>query len=346
MRYYAMRTDQESRDLLFKELMLGKFRQGWGYQPGQDLRLLKVKVDAGQKLSDKEASAWRNRRMLGGRWGINEGTRLLLPNMPRAGRFMLVEVTGPYEFDILRGLQDYGHILPIKIPGQQQGFSNNDPRLPARLRQSLRCRSRGWSLDEHETVLAKLWDDAVTGQSLQTPRTTESVLKHAYATAVETIRAPLLEKFLSVLEQGFYAAQFEAPCHVLLQKIYPEAEVEHTGGSGEHGADLVVSWQDPLIEEKSEAAQSWQVVVQVKCWKGTADDLKPIEQIREAYHYYQTDGPVRAGLIMTLCSDESEQFREHREEVAAEIKIPIKFLDRKRMGELFLEYGLLGNLNE
>lgn len=49
---------------------------------------------------------------------------------------------------------------------------------------------------------------------------------------------------------------------------------------------------------------------------------------------------------MTLCSDESEQFREHREEVAAEIKIPIKFLDRKRMGELFLEYGLLGNLNE
>jgi hypothetical protein len=46
-RYWAIRTDRNNRELLFHELGEGRLRQGWGYDPSQDLHLIQEEVARG-----------------------------------------------------------------------------------------------------------------------------------------------------------------------------------------------------------------------------------------------------------------------------------------------------------
>ena len=79
--YWAIRTDRLNRDLIFNELKEGRLRQGWGWDPTQDLARIADKRKAGQALSEVEAAAWSNRRMYD---SVREGDRLLLPGLPRS----------------------------------------------------------------------------------------------------------------------------------------------------------------------------------------------------------------------------------------------------------------------
>lgn len=349
---YAMRTDRDSRQLLLDELRQGRLRQGWGYVSEQNLNSVAAKVKNGDPLSARESSAWRNWRMLGGKDGFCVGTRLLLPNMPSDGRFMLVEVTGGYEFSMLSlpgGEKDYGHVLPVKgptPPDRTASFSYRDARVPAALRQSLRCQSRIWSLAEYGTALGQLWDEASQGREPPEPSNAGFALRRVYKAALGAVRDQLQSEFLRQLEGSFQAAELEQPCQVLLQRIFPDADVERTAGPAERGADLVVKWEDPLARVGAPTPLSWQIVVQVKCWSGEATDTTAIDQIKTAYRHYGPDGAVRAGIVMTLCSRESGPFKQHREEVGSELKIPIMFIDRHRLVELFLQYGLQEAVDE
>jgi hypothetical protein len=146
-----------------RELEEGCLRQGWGYDPCQDLRRIQKKVAAGKQLNDDEQDARRNRRLLDTEpGGVKPGDVLLLPNLPEDGWWVMARVAGPYTFAIsnessIAG-KDYGHIVPVEpVRDREGGIAKLDPHnenVDARLRATMRNMSRMWS----STRLATLWN--------------------------------------------------------------------------------------------------------------------------------------------------------------------------------------------
>lgn len=158
--------------------------------------------------------------------------------------------------------------------------------------------------------------------------------------ALQDVYGPIEAKLDALLQQRFSAAEFEIPCLLLLRSLFPGAEVEHTSGPSEHGADLVVTWEDPLTDSGTSEDLSFRAVFQVKNWHGQARDLHAIDQLVEAIRHYQTDYPVRGAYLLTLCDGEEPQMQSYRERMSKELSTPIHFIGRKRMLSLIRDYAL------
>jgi len=72
----------------WRELQQGRLRQGWGYHEDQNLQTVAQLSWQDQKPDQRVTS--RQRRMLGGKDGWQEGDIVLVPNMPKQGMFALV----------------------------------------------------------------------------------------------------------------------------------------------------------------------------------------------------------------------------------------------------------------
>ena len=113
---WMMRTDRTNAGWLWSEVRAGRLRQGWGYQPKQDLLLLRHRRERGEPMDRDDDRAWPNRRMLSDEPdGMQIGDLVLLPHLPREWRWSVVRIIGPYRFQIDEERLDYGHILPVEV---------------------------------------------------------------------------------------------------------------------------------------------------------------------------------------------------------------------------------------
>lgn len=343
--YWAMRTDRNNRALILDELRLGILRQGWGYDAVQDLRLLVGKHRRGESFIDKEKDAWRNRPMLGGAHGIKQGDIVLLPNLPRPGQFLLVEVEGPYRFepikldvktDINDLGQDYGHILPVKKVEKPTPIPMQDEQLHAGLRASLTCRSRLWSIADYGQNIEELLVSPRSKGTWNPDRAFQRLIDNA----LTSVQDQLESEISSLLTQRFSRAELEIPCKLVLEHFFPGAAVEHRGGPMEHGADIIVTWDDPLATSGSGSSLSWRAVFQIKAWENTAYKLRAINQLVEAVRYYGDEYPIRGAYLLTLCDGEEAEFKKHREAMSKELNLPIQFIGRKHLLGLIRQYAL------
>ena len=151
--YWAMRTDRNQRYFIHEELIEGRLRQGWGYEPQQDLYHIHEAWNTGVPLTQEQQEAVRHFRMYNGPEDeyMNQGEVVLVTNMPDDGLFTLCEITGEYEFNIADGIGDYGHIRPVEI--LIAGVANQHELVNADLQSSLRCLSRLWRIEEHGECL-------------------------------------------------------------------------------------------------------------------------------------------------------------------------------------------------
>jgi hypothetical protein len=152
------------------ELREGRLRQGWGYEDDQDLRRVAKVWGPGfsnwKDLSSAQQETARHFPMLGlAPSDMQAGDIVLLPNLPDPGTFSLCEITGPYDFRMLKveSGQDYGHIRPAKLIDNCEGTPNDCQYVGEGLRRTLRCRSRLWRIDKLEKEVAKLVDAAKRG---------------------------------------------------------------------------------------------------------------------------------------------------------------------------------------
>ena len=152
-RYWAIRTDQERADRLWAEVLAGRLRQGWGYQPEQDLELIADLKRRGRALTNDQRNTWRgNRRLLSTEPGeVRRGDIVVAPNLPRRGECAILRVTGEYRYEIsdipnaVWDGPDYGHILPVDVIAAP--IDRSDRAISDRLRSALRPPMRMWSLD-------------------------------------------------------------------------------------------------------------------------------------------------------------------------------------------------------
>src|SRR5262249_21249355 len=120
---------------------------------------------------------------------------------------------------------------------------------------------------------------------------------------------------------------FEHLVRRLFERIYKDGRVEHWGGAGEKGADLIVFTRDPLGIE-------YKIAVQVKLHEGTEHDTKALSQIKLAREYHKVD----AGVVVTTAEQMSETFQARREALEEELGIDIRVVDRDEFVELVMAH--------
>ena len=165
-RYWAIRTDRENRKLLLEELRKGRPRQGWGYDPSQDLRLIQAEIVKGgpwwDRLSPVQKEVLPQRRMLAAAEdSVQPHNWVVVPNLPDDGMLLIGEIAGEYYYEPLKlsddtdvnGLgQDYGHVLPFSVLTPKP-INRYAGQVPAGLRGSLRTPMRMWCLDSFGSAL-------------------------------------------------------------------------------------------------------------------------------------------------------------------------------------------------
>lgn len=99
--YWCYRIDTKNIEFLMNELNLGRLRQGWGYDEGQNLRNLQL-----------DEGAARNKAMFE---GVKKGDILLIPQLPSWGQIAIVEATDDwssgYKFEIH---EDFGVLIIMR----------------------------------------------------------------------------------------------------------------------------------------------------------------------------------------------------------------------------------------
>ncbi|MDQ3688430.1 MAG: hypothetical protein M3406_00045, partial [Chloroflexota bacterium] len=89
---------------------------GLGYQPKQELTLLRHRREQGEGLDIDDENAWPNLRMVSDEpGGMQIGDLILTPHLPREWHWSIVCITGPYRYKIDAAHGNYGHILPVEI---------------------------------------------------------------------------------------------------------------------------------------------------------------------------------------------------------------------------------------
>ena len=327
-RYLVVRTARTHRDFILRELEQGRLRQGWGWKPEQDLRLLRQKVDSKAALTEDEASAWRNRRLLHTEPdGLKPDDTIIVPNLPDQGRWVMVRVSGPYRYEISSTSSevgpDFGHVVevtPVRDPaGKIAVVEADNAHVDARLRASMRSMSRMWSIDALGPQVEGLISAMEGGADTVTPE--PEVQK--FGGFFNAMRDAAWEN----IRQRYKGAEFEQLVLRLFQKIYAPGRVEHWGGPGEKGADLIVFVQDQLGLE-------YKIAVQVKLYDGQIDDLHALDQVALARDAHRVDG----GVVVTTANETSKQFDSHREQLEAKLGIDIRVITRDELVQLVMTH--------
>ncbi|MDI1436469.1 restriction endonuclease [Polyangium sorediatum] len=327
-RYLVLRTDRTQRAFLTRELEQGRLRQGFGWRREHDLRLLRDQVRAGKKLTEEEASVWRNRRLLDTEPdGLKPGNVLILPNLLDQGRWALARVKGAYEYAPIvapgREGPDYGHIIavdPIRTPaGKVASVEAENTHVDAELRATMRNPSRMWSIDALGSTVEALVHAIESGKDTWTPDP-ETQKAEGFFTAVrDAAWKHILTKY-----KGNELAHL---VHHLFMCIYEGGRVEHWGGAGERGTDLIVYTRDPLGLE-------YKVAVQIKQNDGLHDDERTLSQIEQAKELHKID----AGVIVTTAEVTSNGFEEKCAALEGRLGIDIRVIARGELIELVMKY--------
>ena len=359
--YWAMRFDVRNRELLLEELKKGKLRQGWGYSPELDLRRIKERRKRGESLSPEQEDVWRRqRRMLTGEeGGIRKGDIIIIPNMPEDGMFMIVEVTGDYEYDPLQleesqqvsGFeQDYGHVLPVKIL-TPEGVNKYAGPVSADIRRTLRARNRLWNIyhlkDDVENILHTYQERR---DELLKLLTTNERIHSAIDKLYQEIYDKFRDNILGELNKKIHAAEWEEVIAEALQNLYPGAEVERTGGPYEHGMDIVVRIPNFFYIEEQDmgSAPYWTIGVQVKNYWDTIGP-EVLRQIEEALKYAQTalaEDKLIHLVIITTADQASEDLLKGAGELAQRSGVPITILTKEKLAELLAKSFIQSYLPE
>jgi hypothetical protein len=220
-------------------------------------------------------------------------------------------------------------------------MSMQDERVEAGLRRSLTCRSRLWSLDAFDENLGDIKQALDRGESRRLKWDLQGSFDRSVQTARKCVEQQMQVQLEAEFRRHFTGSDLEVPCKMLLEALYPAADVERVAGPGEHGADLIVTFEDPLVRSGFPSAIGWRAVFQVKDWRGEAADTHALEQLAQAAQEYAKEGlPVRGAFVMCFCDGESGGFRTRRDELSGALGVPVGFVGKRQLLGLFGDMAL------
>ena len=289
--YWGYRIDVKNQDFFFKELEQGRLRQGCGYAENQKLPETK---DSGAR---KNLSMYHN---------VKKGDILLIPRLPDWGSVAIAEAIEDwnegYKFEIDDEKKDFGHIFPANYIGC---FNRHGKDVSGNIQSTLKARNRFWNISRLSEDVEKIM------KNLEGNRESTSVIENIKNIVSEQVKSyfnlkECCDKIVDEYNQKFVASQWEEVLKNVLEKIYPEYEIEKTGGmkEEEHGTDILVNVPGISISE------SYNIAIQVKNYEGKISDENIdniIQQINKAEVYeWENNGKVIGKILIITSAEEKD----------------------------------------
>lgn len=324
MMYWAMRTSRgtpQSRKFVTDELSEGRLRQGWGYDPTQDLRCIHDAWRENEPLTREQNDASRHWRMADGRPDdyMNIGDIVLVPNMPHDGLFTLCRITGSYDFRILSEVGDFGHFRSVEVL-TPRGVANEHELVDAGLRRSLRYQGRLWRISPYSDCLEAIIRSDLPAEDLAWGVTaagrTDSLVAELVAEPINVMADQLATKLHSRLQ----SAEWETGILRALEPLFP-ATVRHTGGPYERGADLEVIISNPFDDRTD-----WIVPIQIKDHRGV-EGADVLSQLEQAYctRLASGRGSVIAVVLLVTDAEPSAELQSQMSRLSEKHGVPFIF---------------------
>ena len=290
--YWGYRIDVKNQDFFFKELEQGRLRQGWGYDKNQELPDTK---DSGAK---KNLSMYEK---------VKKGDILLIPRLPDWGSVAIAEAVEDwnneekgYRFEIDDEKKDFGHIFLANYIGC---FNRHGKDVSGNIQSTLKARNRFWNISRLSEDVEKIM------KNLEGNKESTSVIENIKNIVSEQVKSHFnlkgfSEKVIDEYNRKFTASQWEEVLKDVLEKIYPEYEIEKTGGmkEEEHGTDILVNV--PGI------SRSYNIAIQVKNYEGKISDENIniiIDQVDKAKRYkWENNGKLIDQILVITSAEEKD----------------------------------------
>ncbi len=262
---FARVPDDHARKLVYEEIFRGKSRFGmWD-----------------QEKSLKDDYYGPNAFLL----RICQGDWIVHVNCPEYGKCVAVNATGEYAFD--SGLRcswgtDFCNFIPVDCESAIE-FDRNDPNILPTV--NLAPMRRG------QRILAV--DDFIQSiNNLKANRFDQEIETKSIIHLREKIRTEMLPQLTERIQQMNRSKEFERFLYRIFERMPNTLAIQNGfGWKSDHGADLIVDFQVPVIEIKLKT----RIVVQAKSFTGEHYDTKAVDQLVEAVGKFQAD----AGLLIT-----------------------------------------------
>jgi hypothetical protein len=142
-----------------------------------------------------------------------------------------------------------------------------------------------WSLDTHVEAIESIIQTANSAEGkdlllgIEPEERADAILERVFEEPSEGPLAPLVRE----LHNEFSNEAWEHVLRAAIEPLVREAEVLHTGGPNEQGADVIIDYPNPFELEKPFA-----VAIQVKDWVGAAGS-QVAEQLKKVLRSYQRE---------------------------------------------------------
>lgn len=267
---FAKIDDQEARQLVYEEIKKGKSRFGmWE-----------------QEVSLREKYHGRNGILL----RIQPGDWIVHVNSPRYGHCVAVQAKGEYGFD--QGLDcdwgtDFCNFIPVDSESIVE-FDRSDPNiLPSVNLAPMRRAQRILQVEDFLRSLENFRSNKHKGESCDS---------RGVIHLREKIKEEMLPRITELIHQMNRSKDFERFLHRIFESMPNVESIQNGfGWRTDHGADLIVSFQNPLIG----VSLTSKLVVQAKSYEGEHYDVNAIDQLVEGIEKYNADG----GLLITTAQN-------------------------------------------
>lgn len=277
---YALRAECEF-DML-ASLKKGEGRFGWSYVETADLRKLRQRIEKGNSLTPEEKDCYQAFLL-----DFQENDYVVYINIPAYGECTVARITGPYEWRWDNEHKDFSHRFSVD-PKSVYSFDRNSDIVHPHLRARFKLQGRWWriySKSEFSDLLGKL--KAGQKGEFSTPESDFSYL-------AKEIQPSLLE-ITKAIQRTHPDVQLERLLEKVFKNVPGVLEVKRQGGAGDHGADLLVTYESGL--PIPELTEQHTLVVQVKSFAGEHWDTQAVEDIRRAFDHYA--GADRGLIVST-----------------------------------------------
>lgn len=316
---YALKGSSEC-DVL-SSLQKGEGRFGWSYLESADLKELKKRVDekGWNALTDEEKDCYQVFLL-----DFKAGDYVVYINAPEWGKCTVAKVTGQYQWKFED--DDFNHRFPVE-PSSVYVFDRNDASVHPALRSRLKLQGRWWRIylkDEFAELLEVL-KKGVT-PSVRTPEANLRFLSNEIQPFLLNITQLIHHTHPNYDLEGLFAEVFK--------KIPDVIDVKWQGGAGDHGADILVTFDGglpiPGLEKRSV------LVVQVKSYEGDHCDTKAIEDIKRAFEHYPE---ASMGLIISTANSITTPVEQELDKLREESGKPVSLLVGADVAAFLLRYG-------
>lgn len=237
---------------------------------------------------------------------VKKGDILLIPRLPDWGSVAIAEAIKDwnkgYKFEIDDEKKDFGHIFPARYIGC---FNRHGKDVSGNIQSTLKARNRFWNISRLSEDIEKIM------KNLEENKESTSVIENIKNIVSEKVKTyfdlkECCDRIVDEYNKKFTASQWEEVLKNVLEKIYPEYEIEKTGGmkEEEHGTDILVNVPGISISE------SYNIAIQVKNYEGKISDENIdiiIEQVNKAKGYkWENNGKLIDQILVITSAEEKD----------------------------------------